>query len=232
MIVSRGATIQAKVDHIHVGDDTVIGTHAKLHSQGPIEIGKNVSIAGGACIVGGRYVVEGEEKRRFTGGPIRIGDDCRIGIYSIVQDGVSIGNGAIVTPSSVVISDVEEHAIVMGNPARMWRSRGSGDRNKGGAADRNLQPAPKSDKRRNSVAQAITAHLEEELFADFGPGKLSGDDSLFDHGIIDSVSLVNLVLWLEKEFGVKIPHDEVTPANFEALNEIVALVLRKQTEAA
>lgn len=237
VIVNRGASIQAKVDHIHVGEDTVIGADAKLISQGPIEIGRSVSIAGGASIVGGRYVVEqeqteGEEKRRFTGGPIRIGDHCRIGIYSIVQDGVSIGDGAIVTPSSVVISDVEDHAIVTGNPARKWRSREPSDQGTARAADWDSQSASKNPQSKEPVVQAIAAYLEEELFADFTPGNLSGDDSLFDHGIIDSVSLVNLVLWLESEFGIKIPHDEVTPENFNALDEIAALVVRKQVEVA
>ena len=46
-----------------------------------------------------------------------IGSDVLIGKNSIVQEGVCIGNGVIVTPMSFVQDDVPDYAIVAGNPA-------------------------------------------------------------------------------------------------------------------
>jgi acetyltransferase-like isoleucine patch superfamily enzyme len=52
-----------------------------------------------------------------------IGSDCWIGARSIIRAGVKVGNGAIIAAGSVVTKDVEDFAIVGGNPARFIRTR-------------------------------------------------------------------------------------------------------------
>jgi len=52
-----------------------------------------------------------------------IGSDCWIGARSIIRAGVKIGNGAIIAAGSVVTKDVDDYAIVGGNPARFIRKR-------------------------------------------------------------------------------------------------------------
>lgn len=56
-----------------------------------------------------------------------IGNDVRIHQGSIICAGISIGNGAIVYPNSVVDSDVPPYAIVAGNPAKIIKYRFSND---------------------------------------------------------------------------------------------------------
>ncbi|MGC4027308.1 MAG: Vat family streptogramin A O-acetyltransferase [Steroidobacteraceae bacterium] len=52
-----------------------------------------------------------------------IGNDVWIGYESLIMPGVKIGDGAIVSSRSVVVSDVAPYSIVGGNPARPIRSR-------------------------------------------------------------------------------------------------------------
>ncbi len=52
-----------------------------------------------------------------------IGNDVWVGYESLVMPGVRIGNGAIVSARSVVVSDVPAYTIVGGNPARPIRQR-------------------------------------------------------------------------------------------------------------
>jgi virginiamycin A acetyltransferase len=52
-----------------------------------------------------------------------IGNDVWIGYDSLIMPGVRIGNGAIVSSRSVVVSDVPAYTIVGGNPARSVRTR-------------------------------------------------------------------------------------------------------------
>ena len=52
-----------------------------------------------------------------------IGNDVWIGYDALIMPGVHIGNGAIVSTRSVVVSDVPPYAIVGGNPARVIRQR-------------------------------------------------------------------------------------------------------------
>lgn len=59
--------------------------------------------------------------------PITIGNDVWIGSRSIVMDGVTIGDGAIVAAGSVVTKDVPPYAIVGGVPAKIIKYRFSDD---------------------------------------------------------------------------------------------------------
>ncbi len=52
-----------------------------------------------------------------------IGNDVWIGYEALAMPGVKIGNGAIVSSRSVVVSDVAPYMIVGGNPARLIKAR-------------------------------------------------------------------------------------------------------------
>lgn len=52
-----------------------------------------------------------------------IGNDVWIGYDALVMPGVHIGNGAIVSSRSVVVSDVQAYTIVGGNPAQPIKQR-------------------------------------------------------------------------------------------------------------
>lgn len=59
--------------------------------------------------------------------PIHIGNDVWIGARSIIMDGVSIGDGAIVAAGSVVTKDVPPYAVVGGSPAKIIKYKFSQD---------------------------------------------------------------------------------------------------------
>lgn len=52
-----------------------------------------------------------------------IGNDVWIGARSLIMDGVTIGDGAIVAAGSVVVKDVPPYAIVGGAPAKIIKYR-------------------------------------------------------------------------------------------------------------
>jgi virginiamycin A acetyltransferase len=52
-----------------------------------------------------------------------IGNDVWIGYDCLVMPGVRIGNGAIISSRSVVVSDVPAYTVVGGNPARAIKAR-------------------------------------------------------------------------------------------------------------
>jgi len=49
---------------------------------------------------------------------------------------------------------------------------------------------------------------------------IEDDDSLFDKGIVDSVELLELVAFLEKEFGISIVVADISVAHFDTVNLI------------
>lgn len=56
-------------------------------------------------------------------GDTRVGNDVWIGYDCLIMPGVTIGNGAIISSRSVVVSDVPAYSIVGGNPAKVIRQR-------------------------------------------------------------------------------------------------------------
>lgn len=60
----------------------------------------------------------------------------------------------------------------------------------------------------------------------------AADDSLVGSGIIDSTGILELVEFLEQEFGITIDDSETLPENLDGLDRISAFVQRKQAERA
>lgn len=56
-------------------------------------------------------------------GDIIVGNDVWFGYDSLVMNGVTIGNGAIIAAKAVVIKDVPAYSIVAGNPAKVMKMR-------------------------------------------------------------------------------------------------------------
>ncbi|MFX0104608.1 MAG: acyltransferase [Candidatus Hodarchaeota archaeon] len=57
----------------------------------------------------------------FSFGPIKICENARIGAYSVILPGVTIGKGSIIGTSSVVTDDIPPYSIAYGSPAKVVR---------------------------------------------------------------------------------------------------------------
>ncbi|MCM2466078.1 acyltransferase [Methanoculleus oceani] len=113
------------------GDPIItIGDHfymnANCHLLGEITIGKHVQI-GPQTVVWGRdhglkkdVLIQAQPHNKK---PIHIGDDAWIGAHVTILKGVHIGKGAVIGAGSVVTKDIPEHAIAVGNPARVIKYR-------------------------------------------------------------------------------------------------------------
>ncbi len=56
-------------------------------------------------------------------GDIIVGHDVWFGYDSLIMNGVTIGNGAIIAARAVVVKDVPAYSIVAGNPAKVVKMR-------------------------------------------------------------------------------------------------------------
>ena len=57
------------------------------------------------------------------------------------------------------------------------------------------------------------------------------DASLLKEGIIDSLGVVELVEFLQSQFGIKVEQSEVRPDNFDSVANMSAYVRRKSSTA-
>jgi acyl carrier protein len=62
----------------------------------------------------------------------------------------------------------------------------------------------------------------------FGDGDRLGDDTSFmEEGIIDSTGILELIMFVEKTYGLKIEDDELIPENLDSLQNIASFLERK-----
>jgi acyl carrier protein len=80
-----------------------------------------------------------------------------------------------------------------------------------------------------NVADRIRGFITEEVMLN-AETKLADDTPLLD-GIMDSLALMQLVAFLEEEFGTEIDDTEVTAENFRTLADIERLVSRVRAKA-
>ena len=68
--------------------------------------------------------------------------------------------------------------------------------------------------------------LENYLFTD-DETALANDTSFLDEGIIDSTGILEVIAFIEEEFGVKVLDDEMVPENLDSVENIVQFVAQK-----
>lgn len=79
-----------------------------------------------------------------------------------------------------------------------------------------------------SVEAKVRAYILENLMFSNNQADLQNDISLLERGVIDSTGVLEIVLFLEESFGVKVKDSEMLPENFDSVDNIVQFVGRLQ----
>ena len=72
---------------------------------------------------------------------------------------------------------------------------------------------------------------ETFLFSDDG-FNMSDDVSFLDEGIIDSMGVLELIMFVEETFGISVEDDDIKPENFDSVNKLYEYIHRKKLELA
>ena len=60
---------------------------------------------------------------------------------------------------------------------------------------------------------------------------LEADASLLDNGVVDSTGMLEVIQFVEAEFGIQIDDMEVLPENLDSVRALTAFIERKQAGA-
>lgn len=74
------------------------------------------------------------------------------------------------------------------------------------------------------TAESLRSHLAAALPRDAVPERLS----ILETILLDSLSVMSVVYFIEQEAGIDIPAEDVTIENFESLSAIAAYVRRRR----
>ena len=69
--------------------------------------------------------------------------------------------------------------------------------------------------------------LEDYLFTD-EESALSDNMSFLTEGILDSMGILEIIMFLEDEFQVKVNDDEMVPENLDSIENLLAFIERKR----
>jgi acyl carrier protein len=61
--------------------------------------------------------------------------------------------------------------------------------------------------------------------------RLGLEDSLFTSGIVDSLGLLSLVVFVETTFGIKVPQADIKRSNFGSLKPLISYIEARQSPA-
>jgi len=57
---------------------------------------------------------------------------------------------------------------------------------------------------------------------------LQGDTSFLDSGIVDSTGMLELIMFLENRYHIKIEPEEMLPENLDSINRVVQFLAKKE----
>jgi acetyltransferase-like isoleucine patch superfamily enzyme len=111
---------------IEIGSGCFLNRNTMLAAQGEISIGDHVMFANGCFVSDASHRFDDPETpvpwQGFTSkGPVRIGDNCWLGVNCVVTGGVTIGERCVIGANSVVTTDLPPRTIAAGAPAKVVR---------------------------------------------------------------------------------------------------------------
>ena len=85
--------------------------------------------------------------------------------------------------------------------------------------------------RNKLISRLKTLIIESLQLEDIEPSDIDEDEPLFGNGLgLDSIDALELVVALEKEFGIIIPDEEVGKEAFASLNTLTDFVERERKD--
>jgi acyl carrier protein len=79
-----------------------------------------------------------------------------------------------------------------------------------------------------SIEKKVKEYILDNFLFTNDNNALANDDSFLNKGIIDSTGIMEVIMFLEDEFGITVDDGEMVPENLDSINNIVGFVERKQ----
>lgn len=82
---------------------------------------------------------------------------------------------------------------------------------------------------KKQIQQELLEFLCQQFFVELEDIEL--DKSLVDTGIIDSMGLIEIATYIQKEYGFKVTNDEMNRKNFGSVLKIVDYIFNNKSKA-
>jgi acyl carrier protein len=83
----------------------------------------------------------------------------------------------------------------------------------------------------DNVTQVVRDYILREFLPGEDPGELTDDTPLITGGVLDSITTLKLVVFLEERFGVTVEAHEAGVEHLDTVGEIARLIASKKSAA-
>ena len=109
-------------DGIYADEGVFINFGAVILDGAKVTIGRKTLIAPGVHIYTAQHPLDADEREISENClPVTIGERCWIGGRVTICPGVTIGNRCVIGAGAVVVSDIPDDSLAVGNPAKVIR---------------------------------------------------------------------------------------------------------------
>jgi len=77
------------------------------------------------------------------------------------------------------------------------------------------------------VKDQIKKYIAENFLFSNNGFTLDDDESFLEAGVVDSLGVVELVSFVEENFNVQVPDDDIVPDNFDSVDNLAAYIARR-----
>jgi acyl carrier protein len=80
----------------------------------------------------------------------------------------------------------------------------------------------------SDIATRIRQHVISTFLFDEADQMIPDEASLLEAGLVDSTGVLDLICFIEEEFGLRVADEDVTPANFDSVDRMTTYVASRQ----
>jgi acetyltransferase-like isoleucine patch superfamily enzyme/acyl carrier protein len=213
---------------LRCGPGGELGIGARTVCNYGVEVAADTSVRiGRDCMIASLVHIRDDDGRRSA--PVVIGDGVWIAYGAVIEPGAILGDGAVVATMSVVTGVVPPRSLAAGNPARCVPLDAADDTE---AARGDTRHGYDGGRAPDEVRAAILDWLDDtRLFGDAQRLVTSDTQPLRESGLLDSLGTVELLLALERRFGVVIDRGHASHAGAQTVKAFVELVTQARPGA-
>ncbi len=82
----------------------------------------------------------------------------------------------------------------------------------------------------NGYNETIRSYIAENILYSNNGFPFSDDTSFLENGIIDSMNIMEIVMFIEDKFAISIADEDITPDNFDSVTKLVDFIHRKNSQ--
>jgi len=79
-----------------------------------------------------------------------------------------------------------------------------------------------------NLTQQLREHIINHVIKDKAPEGFNDDYNLIDEGFLDSLAIMNLIAWLEKQYAIEFDEGDIVLENFNSVKALLDFVQKKR----